>query len=139
MHLVDVFKDEFLKHMVDIGHAWCHEDGRPGSMATWLDAKNRALQALAHETYGPDSPPYRLISRKDHSAYKECAECRRLRLDVARLLKEGKDLLAIDAAKKLQADHRNWYMTQREKLEAMRQSGLRNNTIFEQACTSAMF
>lgn len=124
--------------MEEIGHAWCHEDGRPGSMATWLDAKNKALQALANETYGP-GPPYRLISRKDHSAYKECAQCRKLRLEVARLLKEGKDLLAIDAAKKEQAKHRDWYMTQREKLEAMRQSGLRNNTVFEQVYTLAMF
>eukprot|EP00965_Chrysotila_dentata_P235657 6200884-Pleurochrysis_carterae.AAC.4 len=43
----DVCKGKLLKHMRDIGYAWCHEDGRPGSMATWLDAEHSPSSACA--------------------------------------------------------------------------------------------
>eukprot|EP00965_Chrysotila_dentata_P163304 5393854-Pleurochrysis_carterae.AAC.1 len=60
--------------MQSICHYWSLGSGSDkGSYATWRAACKRALRTLANETYGSDYPkPFCLISRADHSAFKEC-------------------------------------------------------------------
>eukprot|EP00965_Chrysotila_dentata_P244831 6206194-Pleurochrysis_carterae.AAC.1 len=60
--------------MQNIGYLWSLEKGSEGSYATWRAARSRALLSLSKDTYGIDYPkPFRLISRADHSAFKECS------------------------------------------------------------------
>eukprot|EP00965_Chrysotila_dentata_P042075 1396056-Pleurochrysis_carterae.AAC.1 len=74
--------------MQQIGHCWSLEEGTEGSYATWRAGRDRALLSLSKDTYGADyAKPFRLISRADHSAFKECPECKRLRLQVAELMR----------------------------------------------------
>eukprot|EP00965_Chrysotila_dentata_P168853 5575721-Pleurochrysis_carterae.AAC.1 len=92
--------------MQKAGYYWSLEQGSEGSYATWRAGRDRALLRLSGETYGADyAKPFRLISRADHSAFKECAECKRLRLEVAQLLRDGADSAAIAAKKAEQRVH----------------------------------
>eukprot|EP00965_Chrysotila_dentata_P201511 6180614-Pleurochrysis_carterae.AAC.4 len=77
--------NNFLPLVQGKGYTWSAEPDKAGSNASWRAEKYKALKQYALETYGPDfKKPFRsLISRADHSAFKECAECKRLRLDVA--------------------------------------------------------
>eukprot|EP00965_Chrysotila_dentata_P033390 1111253-Pleurochrysis_carterae.AAC.1 len=63
--------------MRTIGYCWSLEEGTEGSYATWRSGRKKALLTLSKETYGSDNPKlFRLISRADHSAFKECPECK---------------------------------------------------------------
>eukprot|EP00965_Chrysotila_dentata_P055521 1841974-Pleurochrysis_carterae.AAC.1 len=76
-----VYKKEFIPQMQKIGYVWSLEKGSEGSYATWREGLKWALSSLSKDTYGTDySKPFRLISRADHSAFKECPTCKRLRL-----------------------------------------------------------
>lgn len=136
----DVYEQEFVPQMKDMGYTWSiEEDRKKGSNSTWRKGKDAALQIFADETYGPGGKPFRLVSRSDHSAFKECSLCRKLRLDLAVLLKQGADPQQIAACKLKQKAHSDWFLAQREALENMRQSGQRHNTIFEQVHNLSRF
>eukprot|EP00965_Chrysotila_dentata_P063974 2119546-Pleurochrysis_carterae.AAC.1 len=129
----DVYHNEFVPHMQSRGYSWSlEEDRRKGSESTWRKGRKKALQQFADEAYGPGGKPFRLVSCSDHSAFKECSRCRELRLDLAKLLKEGADSEQIAEKKKEQKQHSDWFYAQRAALENMRQSGNRDDTIFEQ-------
>lgn len=130
----DVYKREFIPHAQKAAYGWASRLNSDGSRTTWNAGRARALARLAIETYGEGSKPFRLISRKDHSAFKECARCKKLRLKLAELLKNGADIVDVEAMKALQAKHVKWFMDQREVLERWRQAGNREDTIFEQVC-----
>eukprot|EP00965_Chrysotila_dentata_P005745 189484-Pleurochrysis_carterae.AAC.1 len=120
----EVYKNECIPQMQGIGHYWTEDACGEGSYATWRAARTRALKTLANETYGSDYPkPFRLISRADHSAFKECPECKRLRLQLAELLKNGEDITVVRAAKAEQKQHCDWFLKQRRELDTMRHSG----------------
>eukprot|EP00965_Chrysotila_dentata_P185699 6130634-Pleurochrysis_carterae.AAC.1 len=129
----DVYEQEFVPQMRAIGYTWSLEvDSKKGSESTWRKGREAALQKFADETYGPGGKPFRLVSRSDHSAFKECSLCRKLRLDLSALIKKGADPEQIAACKRKQKEHSDWFFAQRAELEKMRQSGQRHNTIFEQ-------
>eukprot|EP00965_Chrysotila_dentata_P107381 3547556-Pleurochrysis_carterae.AAC.1 len=67
----DVYETEFVPRMQRRGYSWSLASDGKGSSATWREGKNRALQMYADETYGPGGKPFRLVSRADHSAFKE--------------------------------------------------------------------
>eukprot|EP00965_Chrysotila_dentata_P105365 3479862-Pleurochrysis_carterae.AAC.1 len=81
----DVYVKEFIPLVKQPPYNWASRIHTSGSKTTWLTGKDRALQRLAVETYGEGSKPFRLISRRDHFAFKECAECKKLRLEFANL------------------------------------------------------
>lgn len=136
----EIYINDFIPFAQKKGYSWSADADKEGSNATWRAGKKKALQQFAEETYGPDfQKPFRLIARADHSAFKECAECKKLRLAVARAISEGKDHCEIQREKRLQKEHLDWFMAQRDELERLRQSGAREDTIFEQAreCSGA--
>eukprot|EP00965_Chrysotila_dentata_P044554 1481125-Pleurochrysis_carterae.AAC.3 len=115
------------------GYYWSLEKGLEWSYATWRAARAKALVRLSKEMYGSDYPkPFRLISRADHSAFKECEECKRLRLEVAQLLRDGADSATVATKKAKQRVHSDWFMQQRRELDTMRHSGGRHDTLFKQ-------
>eukprot|EP00965_Chrysotila_dentata_P255109 6212105-Pleurochrysis_carterae.AAC.2 len=129
----EIYMNDFLPHARSKGYTWSADPDKAGSNASWRAGKAEALRLYAEETYGPEyGKPFRLIARSDHSAFKECAECKRLRLAVARAISEGKDHTQIQRHKALQKEHLDWFMAQRNELETLRQSGAREDTIFEQ-------
>lgn len=127
-----MYEQEFVPEMQRKGYSWSLTADGEGSNATWRDGRKQALQAYADETYGDGGKPFRLVSRADHSAFKECSRCKTLRLAVAKLMREGARSDAIAAAKAEQKKHSDWFLGQRNELEKMRQSGKSNETVFEQ-------
>eukprot|EP00965_Chrysotila_dentata_P022426 742686-Pleurochrysis_carterae.AAC.2 len=131
----EVYKKEFVPQMRGIGYLWSLESEGWGSYATWREGRKRALFAPSKDTYGADyQRPFCLISRADHSAFKECPECKRLRLQIAELLKAGHESTAIRTVKEEQRHHSEWFMKQRRELDNIRHSRGRHDTLFEQAC-----
>eukprot|EP00965_Chrysotila_dentata_P171493 5659916-Pleurochrysis_carterae.AAC.1 len=55
------------------GYAWSLTADGEGSIATWRNKRAKALQMYADDTYGAGGKPFRLVSRADHSAFKECS------------------------------------------------------------------
>ena len=135
IHWGNAYRLEFYPFMLICGHPWRNPDqdtadggGNPessramgkGSRATWYKGRNRALQRLGDERLG--GQPFRFISRQKHSAYKECAECQRLRLDVDEGIKSRAPPDDIRAKQQLYSAHLQWMYKQRIILEKMTQS-----------------
>eukprot|EP00965_Chrysotila_dentata_P260978 6214102-Pleurochrysis_carterae.AAC.1 len=96
----EVYKKGSIPQMRQVGYYWSLEKGLEESYATWRAGRAKALLCLSKETYGTEYPkPFRLTSRADHSAFKECSECKCLRLEVAQLLRDGADLAVVSAKK----------------------------------------
>eukprot|EP00965_Chrysotila_dentata_P062755 2079113-Pleurochrysis_carterae.AAC.2 len=130
----EIYMNDFLSHAQEKGYMWSADPDKAGSNASWRAGKHEALRLYAEETYGSEyRKPFRLIAPSYHSAFKECAECKRLRLAVASAISEGKDHSQIRRKKVLQKEHLDWFMAQRNELETLRQAGARDDTIFEQA------
>eukprot|EP00965_Chrysotila_dentata_P025268 839775-Pleurochrysis_carterae.AAC.1 len=55
------------------GYSWSLTADGEGSNAIWREGRKHALQAYADETYGDGDKPLRLVSRANHSAFKECS------------------------------------------------------------------
>ena len=118
-----MYATEFVPEMRLLGHAWklpfpdkegvLSSTKEVGSEGTWYEGKKEALQLLAHEKLGQNSPPLQFKSRAKHSAYacgrvacgrvavwpcgraecfavvgryKECHDCQTKRLLIARLI-----------------------------------------------------
>ena len=138
IHWGNVYRHEFVPFMWICGHSWkaAEQDveagnGAPvegeagsasgkGSRATWYKGRSRALQRLGDERLGGQA--FRFISRQRHSAYKECAQCQKLRLAVEEAISDRKPP---DVIRALQADysaHLQWMMKQRHVLEKITQN-----------------
>eukprot|EP00965_Chrysotila_dentata_P032509 1083201-Pleurochrysis_carterae.AAC.1 len=129
----EVYKKEFISQVQKAGYYWSLEQGSEGPYVTWRAGRDRALFLLSRETDGADyAKPFRLISRADHSAFEECAKCKRIRLEVAHLLRDGADSAAVATKKAEQCVHSDWFIKQRRELDTMRHSGGRHDTLFEQ-------
>ena len=80
------------------------DDPGKGSRATWYKGRNMALAELG-AMYNDDKKPFRLVSRKNHSAYKECADCQRLRLAIEEALKLKRSHSVVTERKALLTEH----------------------------------
>eukprot|EP00965_Chrysotila_dentata_P235204 6200614-Pleurochrysis_carterae.AAC.4 len=100
-----------MTQIQSIGHYWTEDACCEGSYATWRGARTRALKSLANETYGSGFPkPFRLISRANHLAFKECLARKRLRLQLAELLKNGENITMVWATKAERKECCDWFL-----------------------------
>ena len=98
-----------------------------GSKSSWYRARNVALKRFAETTYGQGAEPCKLVSRKKHSAYKECVECQTNRIGKADAIRTGATYEVINGWTQKQAAHVKWFRDQRYAMEAFRQAGGRGN------------
>jgi hypothetical protein len=153
------YEDEFIPTMKSLGFSWrstskmlegngavqddlegdvsATESGMNddyGSKSSWYRARNVALKRFAEKTYTEGADPFKLASRKKHSAYKECTECQTNRIGKADAIRTGESYEVINEWTQKQAAHVTWFRDQRYAMEAFRQAGGRGNWLsFEQA------
>ena len=132
----DVYNNEFLPEMELFGHHWRStldpasvSEGK-GTISTWYNGKERALQVLGKELL-PSGKPFVLKSRAKHSAYKECADCQRLRLAVDKAIRTRQSPDVIWQKKKEFSAHLQWMMEQRRVLEQITQSAHHDGWLVE--------
>ena len=136
----DVYAEEFVAEMRLLGYAWKeppsaeteqqndeqtadpndHLSDEQGSIATWYAGRTTALRLKATEKLG-QGRTLQLKSRKKHSAYKECDECQKARLDVREAISKNLGPDEINRRKETHRQHLMCIMAQRRKLEQITQ------------------
>ena len=128
-----VFLMHFKVEMIDIlgrGALWHSDDDPFYGRSSWYAGQKKALQSLAEEDFGIGSKPYQLKPYKLKRGLPGCQEC----LDIQA---ERRDLRSDHATpERLQANtdralkHADEYMGERKKLEEMKRSCGRADTVF---------
>ncbi|KAL3926315.1 MAG: hypothetical protein SGPRY_003352 [Prymnesium sp.] len=128
----NVYRDEFVPYMHLRAVIWRHPDesrdamqGKRSSACTsigvWYSGpgQRRTLKQLDGEEKLGERKRFRFVARKKHSAYKECTECKRLRLAIRNALAQQQTPARIRELTEEQAAYIQWMMRQRRELERL--------------------
>jgi len=110
------------------------DDDALGSKSTWYRSRNTALARYSAEHYQAGAPPFVLVSRAKHSAYKQCVDCQDNERGKIDAIAANETFAMINSWTVKQQVHVAWILGQRFALEAWRQQSLRDLVVmFEQS------
>lgn len=136
-----VYTEEFVPFMKAMNINWrssadddtvgdAGDQQSKGSSSTWYHGRALALKQLGEERLGKGLS-FQLKSRAKHSAYKECHECQKLRLEVKEAIRRRELPSVIKMKEAAYKEHLQWMLRQRARLEVITQTASNERNIVE--------